>query len=143
MNAANVLAGFGAIVALLSIGAAVVIGLRGKALVADLDRVRKSNEDLDKDLVRKEHRIRDLEVEQEHLKDANERMSAALSRIGEQAASGADIRDLANALREASGLARQHDAEAAIRHAAVVKALRDVRNEQAAVKAALEGREQT
>ena len=140
MDAAGLLAVFGAVAAVLSIGGAVVIGLRGRALEEDLKRVRASNEDLDADLARKDRRIHDLEVEQGHLKDANDRMSAALSRIGEQAASGADIRDLAEALREASGLARDHDREASARHAATIRALREVRTEQAAVKAALEAR---
>lgn len=140
MNASTILAVFGAVAAVLSIGAAVVIGLRGKALTADLDRVRKSNADLRDEVDDKDRRVEALEIEQGHLKESNGRMAAALSRIGEQAASGADIRDLAEALREASGLARAHDQEAATRHAATIKALREVRTEQAAVKAALEAR---
>lgn len=141
MTATLVFAGIGAVTTILSIGLAVVIGLRGKALTAEVEQLTRVSNNLRAEVGDKDRRVHDLEVEQGHLKDANDRMSAALSRIGEQAASGADIRDLANALREASGLARQHDSEAAVRHAAVVKALREVRTEQAAVKAALEGRE--
>ena len=140
MNASTILTALAIAAAVLGLGAAVVVGLRGKALETDLERVRKSNEDLRHDNDDKDRRLHDLEVEQGHLKDANERMAAALSRIGEQAASGADIRDLAEALREASGLARQHDSEAAARHAATIRSLREVRAEQAAVKAALEKR---
>ncbi len=72
-----------------------------------------------------------------HLEESDAAKSAALARIGEQAASGADIRDLANALREASGLARDHDREAAARHAAVIRAQRDVRDDLAAIRSGL------
>lgn len=140
VSAANLLAIFGAIAACLAVGSAVVIGLRGKALTADLDRLRHSNEDLDAELQRKDRRLHDAEVEIEHLKTADAAKSAALARIGEAAASGAEMQELAAALREASGLARDHDREAASRHAGVIRELRGTRDALTAMKTALDER---
>lgn len=140
MTAESLLAVFGLAVAVLGLGAAVVVGLRGKALETDLERVRKANSDLRAELEDVSRRLHDTEVEYEQLKASDTRKDAALRRIGEQAASGAELQQLADALRQMSGTARDHDREAAARHAATIRALREVREEQERVRAAIGAR---
>jgi predicted nuclease with TOPRIM domain len=150
MNIATIATAFAIAAGVLALGAAVVIGLRGKALQADLDQVRKangdlrdSNADLRTELDDKERRLHDLEVDNAALKADSARKDAALARIGEQAASGAELQQVANALREASGLARDHDREAAGRHAATIRTLREVVVAQQEVRDAITSREET
>jgi len=128
---------FGIALAIMGLGTAVVIGLRGTALKADLDRVRDSNEDIRKtnDDLRKEiadkerhtmeqdARIHDLERDYNELKAENIRKDRALARIGEVAASTAEIREMVGVLKD-------HDIEAAARHASTIKVLKEIRDNQ-------------
>jgi predicted nucleic acid-binding Zn-ribbon protein len=140
VDASALLAIFGAAVAVIGLGSAVVIGLRGKALETDLGLVRDRLKDSDDELERKERRLADLERDYDELKRDSARKDAALARIGEQAASGAELLQVASALKEASGLSRDHDREAATRHASVIKVMREVRDEQKKTRETLEGR---
>lgn len=148
MDFSNVTAAFGIGLGLLVGLAAVLAYLRGTAIKEDMRRLRQSNNDLRNEVVDKERRLEQVEednaslkVEQARLQADSIRKDAALARIGEQAASGAELSELARALREASGLARDHDREAAARHAATIKALRDVHRNLDEMKSAISARE--
>lgn len=142
MNVAAIAAAFGIAAGVLALGVAVVIGLRGKALQTDLGQVRDRLTDRDKELEHKDRRLNDLERDHEELKRDSERKDAALARIGEQAASGAELQQVADALREASGLARDHDREAAGRHAATIRTLREVNGSLKEMRTAIESRQE-
>jgi hypothetical protein len=138
MNAQTIAAAFAVALGVLGLGTAVVIGLQGRAFKADLTRVRESNDDLrhanddlraelsdkDRHMLEQDVRIHDLERDYAELKAADERKGAALARIGEQAASGAELRELVKIVRD-------HDKEAAVRHGATIKVLREIRDAQA------------
>ena len=140
MNAELVLTVFSIAVGVLALGSAVVIGLRGNALKADIAQLRGSNADLDAELVRKDRRLHDLELDYAALKEDSSRKDAALARIGEQAASGVELQAVADALREASGLARDHDREAAARHASTIRTLKEVMSALTELRTAIERR---
>lgn len=140
MNAAAIAAAFSIAVAILALGGAVTVGLRGKALQADLKQLRDSNADLDAELARKERRLHDVEIDNAALKKDSARKDAALARIGEQAASGAELQQVADALREASEIGRDHDREAAGRHATTIRTLREIVAAQQEVRDAITNR---
>lgn len=130
MNPGNIAAIFAIAVAIMGLGTAVVIGLRGNALKADLDRVRQANDDLDAEIARKDRHTAEQDEliasqgrEIVELKAADVRKTAALARIGEAAISTAEIREMVKVMGD-------HDREAAARHASTIKVLRQIRDNQ-------------
>ena len=114
----------GAASALLTVLVLIVRVLGGAARTADIERIRKDNSDLRDSLADSEKREEERDRRIKALEEDNARKDAALVRIGERAAGGAEIADLSKEIAQLIRDLRQQ-------HAGVLKALREIRDTKA------------
>lgn len=142
-----VLSVLGAFCTILAFGFVMVRAFAKTARQTDVERLSSANDELRKELEDEKERRRQMvtllterDVAIKALQDDAKRKDAALVRIGEEALGTADLRALAEAVRELSVSDKEHDREAAARHAGTIRALREIKETIAEIHAAQKAR---
>lgn len=108
----------------ISVAVAVIFGARGGISRSTITALREQNDAFDR---REKQRVKDKEREDAERAAETDRTQKALTRLGNENTTLRDLLTGRAELAEMASLLNHHDEEAAMRHAATIKVLRDIR----------------